>query len=1080
MFLPRTCRFSTVLALSAVFMLTAPATRADQLQNGRFRSDSDGDGVADHWQKDSSTGLQGDYAVVRQDGRQCQMLTLHTPLQNMQIFRVSQVNIPARAEGHFLLTGEIKAETAGAVFFYERLKDGKYLTHPVKFDVKNRDWQKVSLLVKTSPLCRSFKLSLIVHGIDKPIWFSNFAVIDVDAPPRRRVPQLETAPAMSADWDDPAWQTAAAAASFMLRGQEVKLPLAQTEARLALTGQTLHLILRCEEPRLADVLTQSGGTWADDTVEVFIKNPADGALHQFGLTPAGARLDRVSTDGATGFHTDWFSRATTASPRTERRIMTWNGAVSRQQTAWTAQFAVTLPEDMAAPTGQLDLLLARSRKLSDLAEDSSWGRTGGDFFRGSTCFARLALAPAPGATPSGPVLDALPPPPPGSLVVPTPQNLHATNAGTVRLTGPVSVFAAPEAALAREALATVFRSRFGMETMTAHDRGRATVVLQLAPELSWPGSDRLAPWQLQEGYRLTTGAVSTATARTHRGLVHAIQTLAQLADGDANTLRLRPAEVTDWPDLAWRGWHVTAPQTRRDVPEALKVIDLMAALKMNWIAIQFDNRFQYERHPGLSGPDAPTKDDHRQLAARIALYGMDVIPMTQCLSHFNYFLKLPAYRHLAEIPDPGPDTGRKQLWNYCPRHPDIHAMVFDMIEEHLECYPQAKWYHVGLDEITFEAIGVCERCRDASGGVLLAEEVNRLHRFLTAKGKRMGMWGDQLLVEHNGGKPFHTAEALPDVPRDVVIFDWHYAETTQFPSVQFFKKHGFDVMGCGWFFPENVVPFIDETFRQKVLGYGGTTWTSIAQIRHKFQLMTAFVLTGERCWKKSSQPLADLPFRPIDVFRTLYDGASARRPAQFRDVPIAAWGTMSLAGGGPHAWMGLGPEHDASALPVGRSWFAGVPFTIPDTARPVVALASEKDDPALVPDSAWQLPVGGKVAGLAFLQTCSVPEQFQRHMYDRAGVNPVRPAQYVIHYEDGGSETLPLTWGVTLSSWNTQVGSSDAVIGWQGKTRGGAQLSVEVLTWWNPRPEIAVVAIDFLSSRNTVRPALLALTAIVK
>ena len=161
--------------------------------------------------------------------------------------------------------------------------------------------------------------------------------------------------------------------------------------------------------------------------------------------------------------------------------------------------------------------------------------------------------------------------------------------------------------------------------------------------------------------------------------------------------------------------------------------------------------------------------------------------MTQCMSHFNYFLGKPEYRHLAEVQNP-PENARHKYWNYCPRHPEIHKLVFDMIEEHLECYPKAKWYHVGLDEITFEPIGVCDRCKGATGGELVAEEINRLHKFVTSKGRRMAMWGDQLLVEHNGGGRFKTAEALPKIPRDIVIFDWHYGAYAKYPSVEFFRR----------------------------------------------------------------------------------------------------------------------------------------------------------------------------------------------------------------------------------------------------------------------------------------------------
>ncbi|OQC16726.1 MAG: Glycosyl hydrolase family 20, catalytic domain [Lentisphaerae bacterium ADurb.Bin082] len=1065
-----------LLSLGLLLALTA---NANLLLNGNFRSDANNDGVADQWRPDTSAGLEGEYAVTEEDGRSCQKLILRAPLKTMQIFRVSQDNIPARPGKHFLLTGAVKAEATARVYFYEFLQDGTYLTHAVTVSNKKQGWQDVNLLIKTTPQCRSFKLSLLAVDADKPVWFSDFSIVDLEAPPRQRVPQLAAAPPLTADWNAPEWRQAASADAFVLCGKELKSPAANTKARFALTGDTLHIIMQCEEPRLADVRTTPNGTWGDDTIEVFIKTPADGGLLQFGLTPAGAKLSNVTAGTTIGFHTDWHSRATTANVSAKPTVPPWDGIVTKQANAWTAQFAITLPKNAIPATRQLEVLLARSRKLKDFAEDSSWGWTSGEFFRHSNCFARLALASIPGAAPSGPVLEAQPPPLPGQMIVPTPQSFQPLADAPVLLKNPLRVYAGPNAAKARDAMAVIFRHHFDVDIAATDNQQQADVVLTIDPDLSWDGSKALATWQQDEGYLLQTGKVTTATARTHRGLVYALQSMAQLADVNAGALRIRPAKVTDWPDMAMRGWHSTGPGTRADVPAALTAIDVMAALKMNWFSIQFDNRFQYERRPGLSGANAPTKDDHRELAARIDLYGMDVIPMTQCMSHFNYFLKLPEFKHLAEVQEPDPKS-RHQFWNYCPRHPEIHDLVFDMIEEHLECYPKAKWYHVGLDEITFEPIGVCERCRGASGGTLVAEEINRLHAFVTSKGKRMCIWGDQLLVEHNGGRKYRTAEALPEVPRDVVIFDWHYGETTEYPSVQFFKEHGFDVISSGWFFPDNVAPFIDETFRQGVLGYGGTTWTSIAQIRHRFHLMTAFVLAGDRCWKKSTAPLGDLPYRPIEVFRKLYDGASARRPARFRELPIADWGTMALTGGGPYAWMGQSPEHDASALPTGRGWFAGVPFTIPADGKPVIALASEKDDPDLVPDSAWQIPVNGKVAGLAFLQTCSVPEKFQRHMYDRTKINPTKPGTYIIHYADGATTAIPLDWGVNLASWNTQIGSSDAVIGWQGKTRGGAMLSVEVLTWWNPRPEAEVVAIDFLSSRSTVRPALLGLTAILE
>ena len=172
-------------------------------------------------------------------------------------------------------------------------------------------------------------------------------------------------------------------------------------------------------------------------------------------------------------------------------------------------------------------------------------------------------------------------------------------------------------------------------------------------------------------------------------------------------------------------------------------------------------------------------------------------------------------KEYAEVKEPAANASVK-YWNYCPRHPEIHKIIFDLIEEQLECYPQAEWFHVGLDEITFEPFGVCERCKGTSCGELLAEEILRLREFLQKKKLRMCMWGDQLLKEHNGAGKYNTAEALPKIPKDVVIFDWHYGEGAKYPSVEFFKKQGFDVITSGWYYPLNITNFLNETFKQDV------------------------------------------------------------------------------------------------------------------------------------------------------------------------------------------------------------------------------------------------------------------------
>ena len=118
----------------------------------------------------------------------------------------------------------------------------------------------------------------------------------------------------------------------------------------------------------------------------------------------------------------------------------------------------------------------------------------------------------------------------------------------------------------------------------------------------------------------------------------------------------------------------------------------------------------------------------------------------------------------------------------------------------------------------------------------------------------------------------------------------------------------------------------------------------------------------------------------MEVFRKLYDGAEARQPKKCRPVAIAPWCNMSLRGDRTNGWLGLLSDYDVSAVPRGLNWFGGLPFEIIDGREAAVALSMKNGDG--YPDAAWQIPVGGKIAGLAFLQTTSRQPKPQRELYD--------------------------------------------------------------------------------------------------
>jgi hypothetical protein len=138
---------------------------------------------------------------------------------------------------------------------------------------------------------------------------------------------------------------------------------------------------------------------------------------------------------------------------------------------------------------------------------------------------------------------------------------------------------------------------------------------------------------------------------------------------------------------------------------------------------------------------------------------------------------------------------------------------------------------VGLDEV-FE-IGHCPRCRDTPNAALFVEWVKALHGHIVGRrGAEMWMWGDRLLDAAPTGygeweaSANHTWEGIDDVPRDIVICDWHYEELDDYPSIPFFSDKGFPLVVCPWRNAAATGLLLDAAGRraEDVLGVLQTSW----------------------------------------------------------------------------------------------------------------------------------------------------------------------------------------------------------------------------------------------------------------
>lgn len=88
---------------------------------------------------------------------------------------------------------------------------------------------------------------------------------------------------------------------------------------------------------------------------------------------------------------------------------------------------------------------------------------------------------------------------------------------------------------------------------------------------------------------------------------------------------------------------------------------------------------------------------------------------------------------------------------------------------------------------------------------------------------------------------------------------------------------------------------------------------------------------------------------------------------------------------------------------------------------------------------------------------------------------------YRVHYADGSAVEVPIRLGHETADWwgesDARRFPAEAHIAWRGRTPAGRAIRLFRHSWVNPRPEIQVIGLDFVSARQAPAPFLLAVTA---
>jgi len=291
--------------------------------------------------------------------------------------------------------------------------------------------------------------------------------------------------------------------------------------------------------------------------------------------------------------------------------------------------------------------------------------------------------------------------------------------------------------------------------------------------------------------------------------------------------------------MQFRGIHVEA-RGKRSVPGLERLLSEIApALGFNYVIAEVNTGFEFSRHPEISSPDPLPAQEARRLASLAESNGIQLVPMFNCLGHQSWGSRigglLVAHPEFNESPDVDPKSERFYCYSWCPNHPEVNPIVFDAFDELLDAF-QADTFHVGMDEVFI--LGQCPRCKGSSAAELFAQATNDYYNHLAERrGVKVMMWGDRLLPRRLGFAHWDAAEngtegAADLIPKDIIVCDWHYHLTEDYPSVKYFLDTAFFVCTSGWKEPPAIRRIIKVSRREandRMLGYLATTWCGVSQ-----------------------------------------------------------------------------------------------------------------------------------------------------------------------------------------------------------------------------------------------------------
>ena len=266
-----------------------------------------------------------------------------------------------------------------------------------------------------------------------------------------------------------------------------------------------------------------------------------------------------------------------------------------------------------------------------------------------------------------------------------------------------------------------------------------------------------------------------------------------------------------------RGFSIGVPSDAKVDSFLMFIEKELVPAHFNTLILLISYNYDYKSHPELKTKNPLTQANAKKIKAVCDKHNIKIIPQVNMLGHQSWHFStgelLRAYPEFDETPHVKMDSariGETYKWpnseglyckSYCPLHPDVHNVMFNLIDEIMDVF-DAETFHAGMDEVFYIADDRCPRCAGHDKAELFANEVIKIKTHLEKKGRKMMIWGDRLIDGKTSGigvweaSMNQTHRAIDMIPKDVIICDWHYNRAE--PTAAYFALKGFNVVSCPW------------------------------------------------------------------------------------------------------------------------------------------------------------------------------------------------------------------------------------------------------------------------------------------